>query len=142
MYSAPVGLTAGSMATFALGHALGAPFLRWLLGAARYDAIRTLTNRAGAPVAFVLYLIPGFPKDVLGYVFGMSDLSALTFFLVTTLARVPGTWVLSLQGENAGQHAWGQFMVITAAVAIVAGLSYLGRERVLAWARRPRDANG
>ena len=135
-----IGLTVGSLATFGIGHAIGPPLLRRLMGAGRYGRLRALTTRPGAPVAFVLYLIPGFPKDVLGYVFGASDLSVVAFFVVTTVARMPGTWVLSLQGAKAGEAAWGEFALIAAAAAVLAWLGYRCRDRLLALVRRRRDA--
>jgi len=133
-----IGLTIGTMATFALGRMLGPAFIRRVLGTAQYERVRAITTRAGAPVAFVLYLIPGFPKDVLGYFFGISNLPGLTFFVVTTLARLPGTWILSLQGDNAAQHAWLQFIAVTGIVAVIAAACYWARDRILARARQVR----
>ena len=131
-----VGLTLGTMATFGIGHVLGKRFLFWLLGKARYARLARFTARGGPAAAFVLYVIPGFPKDVLGYVFGASQLSARTFLIVTTLARAPGTWFLTLEGSKAGTRAWGELAVITLVAAIAAFLGYCYRTQILAWVRR------
>lgn len=128
-----VGLTIGSMATFGVGHLLGPPFLTWLLGPVRFAKFHALTLRAGVPVAFLLYVFPGFPKDVLGYVFGASNLSAITFLWVTSLARMPGTWVLCLQGAKAGQQAWGQLIAIAILAVGIGAIAYWYRDRLLAW---------
>jgi uncharacterized membrane protein YdjX (TVP38/TMEM64 family) len=137
-----IGLTLGTMATFALGHAVGPRFLRFVLGSDRFNRVRGLVARAGAPVAFVLYLIPGFPKDVLGYFFGASELSSVTFLVVTTVARIPGTWVLSLQGDSAAGHAWGRLLAVTGAAVVLGVLGYRYREAILAWVRRSRHPEG
>lgn len=131
-----VGLTLGTMATFGIGHLFGRRLLFWLLGKARYARLQRLAARGGPPAAFVLYVIPGFPKDVLGYMFGASQLSAWTFFVVTTLARIPGTWFLTLEGSKAGSQAWGQLAVITLVAAIGGFMGYYYREKILAWVRR------
>lgn len=134
-----VGLTLGTMATFGLGHFLGRRFLLRLLGKARYAHLQRLTARGGPAVVFVLYVIPGFPKDVLGYAFGASPLSAPSFFVVTTLARMPGTWFLTLEGSKAGAQAWGELAGITLLAAIAAFIAYYYRRQILAWVGRRRD---
>ena len=131
-----VGLTLGTMATFGIGHLIGSRFLFWLLGRARYVRLHRLTARGGPAMAFVLYVIPGFPKDALGYVFGASHLSAGTFFVVTTLARMPGTWFLTLEGSKAGARAWGELAMIILVAGLAATLGYHYRQQILAWARR------
>ena len=131
-----MGLTLGTMATFGIGHLVGRRFLFWLLGKARYARLQRLAARGGPTVAFMLYAIPGFPKDVLGYAFGASQLSARTFFVVTTLARMPGTWFLTLEGSRAGDLAWGQLAVVTLVAVVGGSLGYYYREQILAWVRR------
>ena len=45
---------------------------------------------------FVIYLIPGTPKDVLTYAAGITDLDMKKFMLITSIARIPSiissTW--------------------------------------------------
>lgn len=48
----------------------------------------------------ILYLIPGFPKDILGYVAGITKISAKNFILYSTIARIPGIVMSSFIGSN------------------------------------------
>lgn len=67
-----------------------------------------------------MFLIPGFPKDLLCYLFGLSPMPFWVFALTSTLGRMPGTWVLSAQGaKTAGGH-YVQIAVLTALVAAAA----------------------
>ena len=77
-------------------------------------------------LTFLLFLIPGTPKDLLTYAIGITDMSLLTYFLLTSFARIPsiimstvsGNWLADLV---AGREVDGLIMklVIWNAAAIV-----------------------
>jgi uncharacterized membrane protein YdjX (TVP38/TMEM64 family) len=91
-----------------------------------------IVEAEGAILCFVLYLIPGFPKDLLCYLFGLSPMPFWVFALASTLGRLPGTWVLSAQGAKT---ASGQYVAIALLAAGVAALGlplYYARHQILA----------
>jgi len=62
-----------------------------------------LVEAEGAILCFIIYLIyliPGLPKDIVCYLFGVSPMPFWVFAVVSTLGRMPGTWALS-QGAKA-----------------------------------------
>ncbi|MCH7895737.1 MAG: VTT domain-containing protein [candidate division NC10 bacterium] len=69
----------------------------------------------GIPAVFFLFLIPGFPKDTLSYILGVSPIPLWAFFLVMTVGRMPGTWLLSIQGAKFQAEAvfgWIPYVVL------------------------------
>jgi uncharacterized membrane protein YdjX (TVP38/TMEM64 family) len=48
----------------------------------------------------VLFLFPGFPKDFLCYILGLTRLPWQVFFFIATFCRMPGTLMLAMQGDN------------------------------------------
>ena len=91
-----------------------------------------------AILCFVLYLIPGFPKDIACYLFGLSPIPFGVFTVLMTLGRIPGTWALSAQGARTATGDYLQVALITALV-VAAGLPlYYFRHRLLAWFHRAR----
>ena len=68
-------------------------------------------------MCFLLYLIPGLPKDILCYLFGLSPMPFWVFAVASTLGRLPGTWILSAQGART---ATGHYMQTALMIAIVA----------------------
>src|SRR5262245_51277351 len=93
-----VGMTLGSVAAFAIGRWPGARSVRALVGQEIWDRMHFLVEARGSGLCAITYLIPGLPKDMASYLFGMSSMRFWLFALVSTLGRVPGTWVLSTQG--------------------------------------------
>ncbi|MGH7362724.1 MAG: TVP38/TMEM64 family protein [Candidatus Methylomirabilales bacterium] len=136
-----LGLTLGSVVAFGLGHWLGQPFVRRLVKPETYERFAFLTETRGVLVTFVLFLIPGFPKDYLSYLLGVSPMRFLPFLLVCALGRMPGTYLLSLQGDRVGGRAYLQGLIILTAVAVLCVVAYLTRGHIFAWARSPAGAS-
>lgn len=95
-----LGLTLGSWMVFELARILGRPFVERLMSRRLLERFDFLSKNSGAMVCFVLFAFPGFPKDALCYLLGMSRMRFGTFMVVSTFGRMPGTYVLSLQGAT------------------------------------------
>lgn len=87
----------------------------------------------GAILCFIIFLIPGLPKDMVCYVFGLSPMPFWVFALVSTLGRIPGTWVLSAQGAHTAAGDYLHVVLLTAIVVAVALPLYYYRTRVVGW---------
>lgn len=131
-----VGLTLGTMAAFWIGRWVGASFLRRYVAGHVWERLGFIVEAEGAILAFLIYLIPGFPKDIVSYVFGLSPMPAWLFALVSTLGRMPGTWVLSAQGSKTAAGEYIQLALLTAVVAAVTIPLYYYRHRIVGWLRR------
>lgn len=122
-----VGITVGSMVNFLLGRYLGVPFVEAVFGAgklARFEAI--LSSRRATAAFFLLFAIPGIPKDALSYVAGLSPLGFGWFLLVSTIGRLPGILGSSAIGGAAAKQMWLTvgFIVVAAVILFVVGMLY------------------
>ncbi len=54
------------------------------------------------------------------YLFGISPMPLWVFALVSTLGRIPGTWVLSAQGAHTAAGNYLQVILLTTIVVAVA----------------------
>jgi len=98
-----IGLTAGTLICFALGRLWGEPLIRPWLSEHHWEKMNFIIEAEGAIICFILYLIPGFPKDIISYLFGMSPMPFWVFALVSTVGRLPGTWISSYFGAHVGE---------------------------------------
>ncbi|MCR4963082.1 MAG: TVP38/TMEM64 family protein [Firmicutes bacterium] len=72
---------------------------------------------------FLIFLIPGTPKDLLSYVAGLTDMKAGTWLLISAVARLPSIITSTVGGDALGvQNYW--FAAIVFGVTL--GLSGLG----------------
>jgi uncharacterized membrane protein YdjX (TVP38/TMEM64 family) len=135
-----IGLTLGSAAAFALGRRLGLPLVRRLVSDAVYHRFDFLAHTGGELVTLVLFLLPGFPKDYLCLLLGVSPLPFGTFLALSTLGRLPGTWLLSVQGAKVGSGYYMEFVVFLTVAAVALFLGYVYRDAIFRWMRRRHDA--
>jgi len=131
-----IGLTLGSSLAFGLGRRLGLPLVRRLVPEAIYHRFDFLARTGAEMVTFVLFLIPGFPKDILCFILGLSPMPFGMFLVITAFGRMPGTWLLSVQGAQVRSAHYLEFFLclVIAAAAIVLGYNY--REPLYRWMRR------
>ena len=135
-----VGLTIGTFVCFWIGRMWGEPLIRPWLSEHHWERMNFVIEAEGAIICFVLYVIPGFPKDIISYLFGISPMPFWLFALVSTVARIPGTWIGSYFGAHVGEQ---QYIYALAFIALVAGVClplYYYRDRILARLRSKRAA--
>jgi uncharacterized membrane protein YdjX (TVP38/TMEM64 family) len=128
-----IGLTGGAVVAFLLGRWLEHTYLRRLIDPEKLRHFRKLMKREGALAAFIIYLIPGVPKDFVSYILGFTSLSLKFFVVAAALFRVPSTFLLTLQGAEAAKgHYWLSIGLI-AFNYLLAILIYRYREYLYQW---------
>jgi uncharacterized membrane protein YdjX (TVP38/TMEM64 family) len=84
----------------------------------------------------VLYVIPGFPKDIISYLFGISPMPFWAFAVISTLGRLPGTVIGSYFGARVAEHEVIWALVFMAGVAALVLPVFYYRDRILRRFRR------
>ena len=129
-----IGLAAGSAINFWIGRILGYRFVRQVVAKAKLEKFDTFISHQGVIVLLFLFIFPGFPKDYLCLFLGVTTLPFKIFILLAGLGRMPGTLMLSLQGEFLfAQNYWvlGTIGLICLLIVLLA-IRY--RKAVYGWA--------
>lgn len=135
-----IGLTLGSASAFGLARWLGLPLVRRLISEGVYHKFDFLARTGGELITLVLFLIPGFPKDYLCFLLGVSPLPFSTFLVIAIFGRMPGTWLLSIQGAKVGSGYYVEFVVFLTVAAAAILLGYIYRDTIFHWIRRRHEA--
>jgi uncharacterized membrane protein YdjX (TVP38/TMEM64 family) len=120
-----IGLTLGSYIAFALARGLGRPFVERFAAPTSLERFDYLLHHKGAFLVFLLFLIPGFPKDALCYVLGLGHLSTMEFLLIGGVGRLLGTVLLTLEGNYLRLQQYGRFYILLG-IALVIVLFAMG----------------
>jgi len=126
-----IGLTIGSWLAFMLARFFGEPLLEKVVKKEVFEKFDTFMEHKGILVSFLLFLIPGFPKDYLCYIMGVSRIPTLTFIIVSTVGRFFGTMMLSISGNVAHNEQYKLLAVITIAGVIVLFLAWRYHDKIL-----------
>jgi uncharacterized membrane protein YdjX (TVP38/TMEM64 family) len=98
-----------------------------------------LTTNTGVAICFVLFLFPGFPKDYLCYVLGLSRMKLSTFLLVSIVGRIPGTYLLTVQGATIRNEQYSMFIIIAVVSLVILGVAYLYRNQLFDWLKHRHE---
>ncbi|MGA7563185.1 MAG: VTT domain-containing protein [Desulfobaccales bacterium] len=102
-----IGLILGSVLAFLLGRRLEATYLHRLLDPQTLQRFHQIMKREGTLAAFLIFLIPGPAKDFVSYILGFTSLPLKLFVVAVALFRLPGTFLLTLEGSQVAQgHYW------------------------------------
>ncbi len=136
-----IGLTIGSVAAFWLGHLLGAPLVQRIGGPRWHRTLEFVGHTGGEVVSFILFLLPGFPKDYLSYLLGLSPMPLRAFILISTVGRIPGTWLLSATGAGWANNDRTFFRILLALMGLIVVVAFLLRDRILEGLRHASRAH-
>jgi uncharacterized membrane protein YdjX (TVP38/TMEM64 family) len=128
-----IGLTVGSILGFAGARIIGLPLVKLFVSAEFLHKFHFLTERRGTILALVLFTFPGFPKDFLCYVLGLSPMGFVTFLLVCFIGRLPGTVMLSYSGSAVYDENWTLVIAVTVICVIMMGIVFLTKDKVERW---------
>jgi len=96
-----------------------------------WNRMSFILEAEGVILCFILYLIPGFPKDILSYLFGLSPMPFGVFAVVSTLGRIPGTWISSYFGANVAEQQYVYAAVFIALIMAACLPIYYYRDRII-----------
>lgn len=128
-----LGLTLGSWIAFELARILGRPFVERWVRKQTLQKFNFLTTDAGSMICFLLFLVPGFPKDLLCYVLGLTRMSLTTFLIVSSIGRLPGTYFLTIQGASLRDHHYKTALIFATISAVILLVAYLYRHSLHRW---------
>ena len=117
-----VAMTSGSVFVFLLVKKLGMPFIRLFFSQEQIDSVHLLKDtKRLKPILFLLFLVPGTPKDLITYLVGLTKLPLGSWITICFVGRLPAILFSALGGSALGEAEYG--MVI--AVAVILTVSYL-----------------
>ena len=125
-----VGLSLGSLFAFLIARGLGMPFVRRFMGQELMGKFEYLVERHGAFFTFILFLIPGIPKDSLCYLLGLSPMHIFTFLVISCVGRIPGTLLLTMQGASVRSEHYRASFIFLGLILLLIVLAVIYRDRI------------
>ena len=134
LYSA-IGVTLGSAFNFWFARVVGRPTLERLIGRDTLAKIdRSLGSARNKSAMFLLFLLPGLPKDLLSYAAGFSGMTIIEFLVLSGLARSPALLASVMIGAGVSRGAYRSVIAISLLVLLAIGGYY--------WYHRRSRASG
>lgn len=131
-----VGLTLGSVLAFWVARKFGMRFVEKVVKKHYIDKFNFFVTHKGLYITFVMYLLPGFPKDALCYFLGLTRLRFLDFVLMNLFGRFPGTLILTMQGSAVRTEHWWELFWLIIIMAVMVVALYFSRNYIIEFVRK------
>jgi uncharacterized membrane protein YdjX (TVP38/TMEM64 family) len=131
------GIFLGSVIVFYAARLLGYPLVRLLVPPTQLEKFSFMLSSSKSEAAmFILFLIPGIPKDVLTYIAGITPVKPLRFFVIITIGRLPALLGSSFIGHNTHLGNYGVVIAVSAAACILFFTGVLYRDKIINWVHK------
>lgn len=129
-----IGAVAGTIVTYYLAKYLGRDALHVLFGKRNIeDYLVKINSKKGYMLVFLIYLIPGVPKDLCSYAAGLSNMKLSAFLVLSTVGRSPGMMGSLLIGKQIGEGNYTSVIIIgvVAVILFIFGVIYHSKLSIL-----------
>ena len=126
------GIVTGSVLVFFVARLLGFHLVKLIVTPAHLEKFNFIINSKKSETAmFILFLIPGMPKDILTYIAGITPLKPLRFFIIITLGRFPALLASSYIGSNTQKGNYGIVIALSVAASILFAAGVFLKDRII-----------
>ncbi len=128
---------------FELVHRLGRPFVQDMVSAdwlEKFDRFEESGKLDG--IVFILFLIPGLPKDTFSYLVPLTSMPRQRYLVLANIARIPGILASTFAASGLVAGDVASSVAIFAVLGLIAVLAIVFREKLLGLLHRGEDDVG
>lgn len=116
-----VGVAVATLLIFSLTRLLGRKFTNIMIDSKDLKRLNFLNDEKKLTfILFLLYFIPGTPKDLITYFAGVTKIKFGTFMLISTFGRIPSVLTSTLAGAAIVEGDYLQSILIFAITGLIA----------------------
>ena len=123
-----LGVAVASVLIFLLTRRFGVRLVEVFISREKINELRFLnTERKRNTLIFLLFFLPGTPKDLLTYFAGLTDIKMSSFLCISLVARIPSVLTSTFGGHLLGtEQYWGAVILyaVTGAVSMMGLIIY------------------
>ena len=126
------GIAVASILIFTLTRRYGVKLVEVFISREQINELRFLnTEQKRNTLIFLLFFIPGTPKDLLTYFVGLTDIRLRTFLLLSMVARIPSVITSTFGGHLLGEERYIGAVILYGITGLLSVLGMMGYNRYL-----------
>ena len=126
MITCLIGILIGTIIIYLLGKLIGKPFVKLFLDEEDINKYKFLKDpRKIEMTVFVLFFIPGTPKDALTYIAPFIPIKPRRFFVIATLARIPSIITSTILGHEIIEGNYLNAIIVFVVTAVISILGII-----------------
>ncbi len=126
-----VGVALGSVVVFAFTRRFGIKMAEAFVSRERINSLSFIKNEKRLNnLLFLLFFIPGTPKDVLTYFVGLTPIKLADFLILTSIARIPSVITSTAGGAALGTENIPMALLVFGVTGAISGAGLLIYQRI------------
>ena len=115
-----IGILMGSALIWCFSHYLGIKAVEAFYPREKLNQLKFLKDSQKLNITtFILFFIPGTPKDMLTYVLGLTPMKLSTCLFITTVARIPSVITSVIGGSALGEQNYLTAVIVFAVTGLI-----------------------
>ena len=132
-----IGAVLGTTITFYIARLLGSDAVHMMLGDEKSEHyMELLSSKKAYLITFLLYLIPGLPKDAVCYAAGISGIRFIPFLILSVTGRMPAMAGSIIFGAMYMKKDYAGMAVVAAVVGVICLICIIRRKQLLSYIER------
>lgn len=132
-----IGSFIGFWLVFLIARRFGRPLLEKIFKKSVIDKFDFIINAKGAAfILFAVFLLPGFPDDIICYIAGLTKLSIRRLMAIAILGRLPVIVVTNFIGTGLSENNIGLVAALSIVGVIILGIFAWKREAIIKLMKR------
>ena len=121
-----IGIMLGSASAYGFSRLAGRPVIQKIIGKKRLEKIdNALDTGKGRKALFLMFLLPGVPKDSLSFGVGLTDFRIGEFIALSGLGRAPAILFSTLIGSQYQERDYTSIAITVVVAGLVIAAAYL-----------------
>ncbi len=137
-----LGILLGSILVFMTVRKFGMPVVEAFVdskGIKRFEFLND--DKKLEATVFILFLIPGMPKDALTYIVPLTKIKPMRFFVLSMIARTPAIILSTVFGASLSGGNLITAIVVIAVVAVLGLTGILFKDKIIDRLRRKKESS-
>lgn len=136
-----IGLILGSWLAFSVARIFEKQAIERFVSPELRKKFDYLIGHQGVLLSFFLFLIPGFPKDTLCYILGLTPMHLGIFLIISTIGRIPATLITTLQGAKAFDQQYVTLLILFLISVLIILVFYIYHANIHQWIKKRSKAD-
>ncbi len=121
-----LGITLGSALVFVMVKRFGIRLVEVFFSREKILSLKFLQDeKKRALITFIVFFLPGTPKDLLTYFVGLTDIKLSHFLLLASVARLPSVITSTLGGSALGVESYAVAITVFSLTLVFSGIGLL-----------------
>ncbi|MBO7664466.1 TVP38/TMEM64 family protein [Candidatus Saccharibacteria bacterium] len=126
-----IGSTIGYLIMILISRKFGRSLIEKIFKKSAMDKFDFIFGENAAIILFLVFLLPGLPDDMVGYMAGLTDVPIKSLIVLMTLGHIPTIIITNYIGMGLGESNLVPVAIVAVVVVLIFGVALWQKDRII-----------